>query len=108
MIRRLLFFVIVICVASVRAQTLPMPQRVHQGETQQQSLRTRTRQVADQISAIIEEFNRNALPDGEDVHTLKAVQSVLSGLSDQDMDKVVALLQQARMSPADAARRNVA
>src|SRR2546427_5607869 len=71
--------------------------RMLQQEQKQQQLKTTTQRVASQLNAIIEEFQRNGI-EGEDVKVLRAIGGVLGRLSEKDMDKVIAFLQQARSS----------
>jgi len=78
---------------------------VLQQELKQQQLKTTTRKVGEQLEAIVAEFDRNGI-QGEDVKVLSAIRSVLDRLSQQDMEKVIAFLQQTRAAsdPADSAR----
>src|SRR5437762_808780 len=62
--------------------------RILQQELKQQQIRTTTQRVADQLSAIIEEFDRNGIA-GEDVKVLNAIRGVLGKLTAKDMDKVI-------------------
>src|SRR4051812_18453016 len=80
----------------------PSPDALREGEQRQQQIRSRVQQVGEQLDAIVGEFDRNGLGDGEDVRSLRAIRSVLGELSDRDMEQVVALLRQAR-SPAAGA-----
>jgi hypothetical protein len=65
-------------------------------QAHQQELRTQTQQIAQQIELIIREFDRNGMGQGQDVKTLRSMSSMLSQLSDEQMQKVIVLLQQAR------------
>src|SRR3954454_12218700 len=71
--------------------------RILQQELKQQQIRTTTQRVGDQLASIISEFDRNGIA-GEDVKVLRAIRGVLGKLTDKDMDKVLAFLQEARMS----------
>src|SRR6185295_1265023 len=73
------------------------PDRMLQQEQKQQQLKSTTQRVASQLSAIVEEFQRNGI-EGEDVKVLRTIGGVLGRLSDKDMEKVLGLLQQARSS----------
>src|SRR3954451_16216830 len=75
----------------------PSSDRILQQELKQQKIRTTTQRVGDQLAAIIAEFDRNGIA-GEDVKVLKAIRGVLGKLTDKDMDKVLAFLQEARLS----------
>lgn len=72
-----------------------------QSELKQQQIQRTTQRVGDQLSAIIEEFERNGIA-GEDVRVLRAIRSVLHRLSEKEMAQVIALLQQAQKSGDDA------
>jgi hypothetical protein len=69
--------------------------RLLQQELKQEQIRHTTQRVADQLAAVIAEFERNQIA-GEDVKVLRAVRSVLGMLSEKDMQVVIAFLQQAR------------
>src|SRR5882762_2063317 len=75
----------------------PTNDKILQQELKQQQIRTTTQRVADQLSAIVAEFDRNGIA-GEDVKVLNAIRGVLGKLTEKDMDKVIAFLQQARTS----------
>ncbi len=66
-----------------------------QAEVGQQQLRSSTARVGDQLGIILEEFSRNGLA-GEEVELLGAIRGLLGQLSEGDMLRVVALLQEAR------------
>jgi hypothetical protein len=66
-----------------------------QTQVGQQQLQNTTTRVAQQIAAIVDEFKRHGLA-GEEVQLLSAIRAVLGKLSEEDMARVVALLQQAR------------
>src|SRR4029078_900628 len=66
-----------------------------QQELKQQQIRTTTQRVGDQLESIIAEVDRNGIA-GEDVKVLRPIRGVLGKLTDKDMDKVIAFLQQAR------------
>jgi len=83
--------------AAVPAQVAPSNDRILQQELKQQQIRTTTQRVGDQLASIIAEFDRNGIA-GEDVKVLRAIRGVLGKLTDKDMDKVLAFLQEARMS----------
>ena len=83
-------------------------ERILQQELRQQQVQRTTSRVADQLSTIIEEFERNGIA-GEDVKVLQAIRSVLGQLSDREMNQVITLLQEARRSDDSVvSRRNVA
>ncbi len=77
-------------------------------EDTQVQLRTQTQRVAGEIDAVILEFQRNGLSEGQDIETLKGVRAILGKLSGSQMEQVIQLLQQAR-NTGDAAqsRENV-
>ena len=72
-------------------------------EDQQVQLRTQTQRVAAEIDAVILEFQRNGLSEGQDIETLKGVRAILGKLSGEQMQQVIQFLQQARNS-GDAAQ----
>ena len=95
MILRVTVLITVLFTAASARAAIPEQPLIDQGKTRQQSVRDNTRQVADEISALIDEYQRNALAETQDLQMLKAVRGVLSQLSDRDMQKVVTLLEQA-------------
>src|SRR5437867_10370642 len=84
-----------ILVISTRAETPPANDRILQQELKQQQLRTTTQRVGDQLETIIAEFDRNGIA-GEDVKVLRAIRAVLGKLTQKDMERVIAFLQEAR------------
>ncbi len=74
-----------------------------QAEVGQAQLRASTARVAAQLEAILGEFERNQLR-GEEVELLRAIHGVLGQLSEQDMVRVIELLQVARSE--DGTRRS--
>src|SRR5436305_2740465 len=94
--------------ASRAADVSPLPnERLLQQELKQQQIRTTTQRVADQLTAIIEEFDRNGIA-GEDVKVLQAIRGVLSQLTAKEMEKVVGFLQQARTAADPNASTRIA
>jgi signal recognition particle subunit SEC65 len=91
------------------AATEPAAQadRLRQSEVKQQMIRTQTGKVSEMLGFLVNEFERNGI-GGDDVQILKAIQSVLGGLTDKEMHLVIGLLQEAR-SAGDplAARKSV-
>lgn len=80
--------------------------RLLQTELKQQQIQRTTQRVSEQLSAIIEEFERNGIA-GEDVRVLRAIRSVLHRLSEKEMTQVVTLLQQAQKADDAAAKKGV-
>jgi uncharacterized protein YktA (UPF0223 family) len=78
--------------------------RLLQTELKQQQIQRTTQRVGDQLSAIIEEFERNGIA-GEDVKVLRAIRMVLGRLSEKEMGQVITLLQQAQKAPDDSGAR---
>jgi hypothetical protein len=74
--------------------------RLLQSELKQQQIQRTTQRVGEQLSAIIDEFERNGIA-GDDVRVLRAIRSVLHRLSDKEMATVVAILQQAQKAGDD-------
>src|SRR3954452_18359806 len=89
----------IICTTRILpAQTAAGPNdRILQQELKQQQIRTTTQRVGDQLASIIAEFDRNGIA-GEDLKVLRAIRGVLGKLTEKDMDKVLAFLQEARLS----------
>lgn len=71
-------------------------------ELKQQQIKSTTGKVGAQLEAVIAEFDRNGIA-GEDVKVLRAICSVLDRLSQEDMQKVIGFLQQARAATNVAA-----
>jgi len=94
---------------SLRADVAPKTNandQILQQVLKQQQIRTTTQRVGDQLENIIAEFDRNGIA-GEDVKVLRAIRGVLGRLTEKDMDKVLAFLQQARTSTdPNASTRN--
>ena len=67
-----------------------------QQEAKQQQIKNTTQRVADQLSAIIAEFDRNVI-SGEDVKVLRAIRGVLGTLSEQEMKLVIEYWKVARV-----------
>lgn len=78
--------------------------RLLQSTLKQQQIQRTTQRVGDQLSAIIEEFDRNGIA-GEDVKVLRAIRLVLNRLSEKDMAQVLALLQQAQQAGDDTSAK---
>jgi hypothetical protein len=70
---------------------------VTQTEVAQRQLRGSSGRVAEQLTAVLEEFARNGL-GGEEVQLLGAIRGVVSQLTQEDMGRIVDLLQEARTS----------
>src|SRR5205085_2390426 len=68
---------------------------VRQSEGKQVEIKTQTQRASEELSVIIDEFDRNGL-GGEDVQILKGIKNILGNLSDKDMGRVIELLQVAR------------
>ncbi len=66
-----------------------------QAEVGQEQLRGTTARVGEQLDLILAEFGRNGL-GGEEVQLLGAIRGLLSQLSEEDMARVIELLQEAR------------
>ena len=65
-------------------------------EARQEQVRSHTQQIAQQIDLVVSEFERNGMGEGQDVKTLRAIRAVLAQLSNEQMQRVILLLQQAR------------
>jgi len=98
---------IVVAVALLPRLSAASTDRLLQSQLKQQQIQRTTQRVSDQLSAIIEEFERNGIA-GEDVRVLRAIRSVLHRLSEKEMAQVIELLQQAQKAGSDdAAKKGV-
>ena len=79
-------------------------ERLLQSQLKQQQIQRTTQRIGEQLSAIIDEFDRNGIA-GEDVKVLRAIRSVLNRLSEKEMGQVLALLQQAQQATDDSAAK---
>src|SRR5690348_14247575 len=70
----------------------PLDQRVRETERKQQTIRTQTQRLGEELTAIITEFDNNGMGQGEDVKVLRAIKGVLGNLSDREMARVIELL----------------
>src|SRR5688572_4664739 len=84
-----------IVAATAAGPTPTRTERILQQEIKQQQIQRTTQRVADQLTSIINEFDRNGIV-GEDVKVLRAIRMVLGRLSEREMAQVVTLLQQAQ------------
>jgi hypothetical protein len=66
-----------------------------QQELRQEQIKDTTGRVGAQLDVIIDEYERNGL-SGDDVSVLKAIRSVLGDLTQEEIRKVITLLQSAR------------
>jgi hypothetical protein len=79
-------------------------------ESGQEQARNRTLNVAQQIDGVLAELDSNGLsdPNDDDIKTLHAVRGALGQLSDDEMQRVVSLLQQAQDSKDAASAKDKA
>jgi hypothetical protein len=94
---------------AVTLSSAPPPgnERIFQQELKQQQIQKTTQRVADQLSSVINEFERNGIA-GEDVKVLRAIRMVLGRLTEREMAQVVTLLQEAQKSDNDlTTKKNV-
>src|SRR5258705_12613910 len=103
--RRSCWLLAVLVSPSLWADNPSANDRILQQELKQQQIRTTTQRVGDQLESIIAEFDRNGIA-GEDVKVLRAIRGVLGKLTDKDMDKVIAFLQQARTGDPSTSTKN--
>jgi hypothetical protein len=68
-------------------------EEVGQVEARQEGIRRQASRAVDELDAIIAEFDDSDLGAQGDLKTLRAIRSVLNRLSDQDMVRVIGLLQ---------------
>ncbi len=72
---------------------------VQQTAAGQEQIRGDTRDLEARLDDVIDEYTRNGLATGEDFEVLKDVRAALGSLSEDEMQKVVALLKEAAMKP---------
>lgn len=103
--RRMKALVLAAAIASVAgvAGGAEITDQLRDCQTRQEQLRAETRQVADQLDAVIAQYHKNGLDGGAEVKTLRQIRAVLGTLSDDDMRQVIAYLDQARQQQGDAA-----
>jgi len=78
-----------------------------QKEFKQQQIRTTTQKLAEQLGDLTNEFDRNGI-GGDDLQVLRSIRAVLGNLTDQQMEQVINLLQQARsVGDASSSRQRV-
>ena len=70
---------------------------LQQQTLRQEQLRATTARIGGQLDQVLTDFDLNGI-SGEDVKILRAIRSVLSRLTEQDMQKVLTLLQDARQT----------
>ena len=71
-----------------------------QGLVKQEQIRANSKKVEGELSAMIDEYERNGLNDNK-IQSLKSLKGIIGKLSGEDMEKVLALLKSAA-KPADA------
>lgn len=71
-----------------------------QGLVKQEQIRANSKKVEAELSAMIDEYERNGLNDNK-IQSLKSLKGIIGKLSGEDMEKVLALLKSAA-KPADA------
>ncbi|HEX4084083.1 MAG TPA: hypothetical protein VHY22_04170 [Chthoniobacteraceae bacterium] len=76
---------------------------LQQSATRQEQIRGEAKQLEARLDEVIADYQRNGLAKGEDFNTLKSVRATLGTLSDAEMEKVVALLNEARTQPGNSA-----
>ena len=92
--------------APARADLAASGDKLLQQELRQEQIKATTARVGTQLGVVIEEYERNGL-EGDDVVVLRAIRGVLDKLSEKEIARVVALLQQSRTANnEDASRRN--
>lgn len=104
-------FSLVLAVFSISALALiadgpppPLSERIQQSELRQNQLRNSTRQVGGKLAALLGEFERNGIA-GDEVVVLRMMTAVLNRLSEEEMARIVALLQEASAAPNPTASR---
>ena len=67
---------------------------LRQSATRQEQIRSETRQLVTRLDDFLAEYARNGIAQGEDYDSLKKVRAQLGSLSDDEMERVAALLNQ--------------
>jgi len=94
---------VLICGSSASAlQTPADTEQLRQAELRQTQIRQQTQLAAEQLDQIISDFETNGLGDGDDVKLLRQLHTMLGKLTSEQMQQVIALLQQARAAPESA------
>ncbi|HWB60628.1 MAG TPA: hypothetical protein VG733_14130, partial [Chthoniobacteraceae bacterium] len=70
------------------------------GQASQQEIQGDSRKLVTEIDAMIDEYERNGLK-GDELDSLKKLRQTLASMSDQDMAKILDLLQQAGANTGD-------
>ena len=71
----------------------------------QEQIRGQAQQLVSRLDEVIAEYTRNGLAKGGDFEVLKNVRTALGSLSEEEMAKVVALLNEADSAPKEAPDR---
>ena len=75
-------------------------ERARQGATKQEQIQGSSQNLGNDLSAMIDEYERNGL-NGDEIKSLKSLQGIFTRLSTKDMEKIVTLLRSAS-EPKDA------
>ena len=95
------YLIALVLVASI-VRGLGDPADLQQSAVRQEQIRGETRKLVTRLDEVIEDYNRNGLAKGEDFDVLKNVRATLGSLSDEEMEKIVALLTDAGAKPESA------
>src|SRR5687767_14684151 len=74
-------------------------EQLRQAELRQSQIRAQTQAAAEGIQQVIADFEANGLGEGDDVKLLRALHAMLGGMTGEQMQHVISLLQQARAAP---------
>ncbi|MBL9166747.1 MAG: hypothetical protein JNN07_03330 [Verrucomicrobiales bacterium] len=87
----------ILCMSAWGMVAAPAEDPLQQQSAKQEQIKTSATRVGIQLDQILTEFDLNGI-SGEDVKILRAIRSVLNRLTDQDMQKVLQLLTDARQN----------
>jgi hypothetical protein len=90
------------CIAPLRAIAVPDSGDIQQSAVRQEQIRAEARQLVKRLDDVITDYARNGLTKGGDLDVLKNVRAMLGSLSDQEMEKIVELLNDAGTKPGNA------
>ena len=95
---RLLTLAAVLACTTVNAQLFAggLDTHVDQVTSQQKAIKAQTQLAAAELDAVIGDFDEAGMGNEPSVQVFKAIRSVLTKLSDKDMEKVITLLQGVR------------
>ena len=86
------------CLSATTGSAAQPEDALQQQSVRQEQIKTSASKVGGQLDQILSEFDLNGI-SGEDVKVLRAIRSVLNRLTDQEMQRVLQMLTEARQAP---------